>query len=106
MKVMIIDFAETDHIAAFVPSDVEIVVEKKDGNAAYKMVGEELPDVILINYQDKPSHGRQTAMAIKKRKASSKIPIYFIDGTAVENEQVKDIGLCIKSKALSKIWPS
>ncbi len=104
MKVMIIDFAETNHIAAFVPSNIEIIIEKKDGNAAYKMVGEELPDVILINYKDKPSHGRQTAIAIKKRKANSTIQIYFIDGTALENEKVKAIGLCLKSKALINIW--
>jgi response regulator RpfG family c-di-GMP phosphodiesterase len=106
MKVMIIDFADTNHISDLVPPAFDRIVENTDGNEAYKIVGKELPNIILINYKVKPSHGRQTAIAIKKRKSTAEIPIYFIDGTAIENEKVQSIGLCIKCKDVIKIWQS
>lgn len=102
MKVMVIDFANTDHIMDILPKGLKILVEKKDGGQAYKITGEELPDMIFVNYKDKPSHGRQTANSIKERKKTSKIPIYFVDGNEIENEKVKHIGLCINSKEVNK----
>ena len=105
MKIMVIDFADTDHIKDILPKEVEILVEKKDGGRAYKLAGEELPDIIFIKYKDKPNHGRQTAISIKERKNTANIPIYFVDGNDIENEKVKRVGLCINSEEVPKYVP-
>ncbi|MFT3793828.1 hypothetical protein [Flavobacterium sp.] len=73
-----------------------------DGGLAYKKAGEILPDQIFINYADKPSHGRQTAAAILQRKSTASIPIYFVDGSAEENEKALHLGHCISKEEISK----
>ena len=73
MKVLVIDFSDTNHFVELLPKGLELLVEKKDGGKAYRLAGEEVPDVIIVNYKDKPGHGRQTAGAIKERK---KPPIF------------------------------
>lgn len=96
MKIFVIDFSDTDHISDRFDKRFQIFTEKKDGEIAYKQVGEIMPDKIFINYYDKPSHGRQTAQAIAKRKKTSNIPIYFVDGNKNDNEKIKHIGQPIK----------
>ena len=62
-----------------------------------------MPDIIVVNYKDKPSHGRMTAQKIKQRKMTSEIPIYFIDGTESENEKIKGFGMAKTKKELENV---
>jgi len=75
-------------------------VEMADGAEAYRKTGLCKPDAILINYAVKPSHGRITAQEIRRRKSTSEIPIYFIDGEEDENEKVEHIGICLSGEEL------
>ena len=102
MKIMVIDFAETNHITDKLPGGINLLIEKEDGGRAYKTAGEQLPAAIFINYRDKPSHGRQTAISIRERKKTEHIPIYFVDGNASDNEKVNHLGSCITNEELSK----
>ena len=102
MKIMVIDFSETNQIVKLFPEGINLLVENKDGGHAYQLAGEHLPAAIFINYKDKPSHGRQTAVSIRDRKKTSHIPIYFIDGSDADNEKVSDIGTCVKSNEINR----
>lgn len=96
MKIFVIDFSDTNFIANSLKKGHKVFVEKHDGGNAYKQVGEIMPEKIFINYHDKPGHGRETAKAIRKRKKTSGIPIYFVDGNEKDNNKVKLIGKTIK----------
>ncbi|OYQ38126.1 hypothetical protein CHU92_06565 [Flavobacterium cyanobacteriorum] len=72
--------------------------ELLDGAEAYRKTGSHRPDAIVINYAVKPSHGRAAASEIKKRKATSEIPIYFIGGTEDDNEKVSHLGICLSEE--------
>ncbi|HEU4497668.1 MAG TPA: hypothetical protein VFR70_11500 [Flavobacterium sp.] len=102
MKIFVIDFSGKAAFIENFPDGHQIAIEDRDGAAAYKMIGEQLPDKIFINYGDKPSHGRQTAIAIKKRKATSAIPIYFVNGSEDENKKADQIGHCIMASEINK----
>ena len=95
MRIFILDFSESNVISNRISKEHSVVEEKLDGGKAYKTVAEFMPDRIFVNYKDKPSHGRQTAISIKNRKKTSEIEIFFVDGTINENEKIKNIGKCI-----------
>jgi hypothetical protein len=103
MIILVVDFSKEDRIVENLPPGHEIVSEKMDGGRAYQLSGELLPDKIFINYKDRPSHGRQTAIAIKERKKTANIPIYFVDGEKMENEKVTYLGKCLTIKELKEI---
>ena len=103
MKVLVIDFSDTNHFVELLPKGLELLVEKKDGGKAYRLAGEEVPDVIIVNYKDKPGHGRQTAGAIKERKKTSHIPIYFVNGNEADKDKISQLGICVDMKELVSI---
>jgi response regulator RpfG family c-di-GMP phosphodiesterase len=92
MKIFVIDFATTNNISEKLATKFLVFTEKKNGRNAYVQIAEIMPDIIVVNFNDKPSHGKQTAEAIKKRKKTSLIPIYFIDGKEKDIEKVRSIG--------------
>jgi len=98
MKIFVIDFSGSNYLAEYFDKNHDVFVENLDGGTAYKQIGQIMPDKIFINYKDKPSHGRQTGVAIKRRKKTSSIPIYFVDGNKEENEKIKSIGRVIETK--------
>jgi DNA-binding response OmpR family regulator len=77
--------------------------ELKDGAEAYRKTAQCKPDAIVVNYAVKPSHGRVTAEQIYKRKVTSEIPIYFIDGAEDDNEKVEHFGLCLSEEELEEL---
>lgn len=77
--------------------------EIKDGAEAYRKTGVLKPDAIIINYASKPLHGRTTADSIHKRKLTTNIPLYFIDGDEEDNERVSHFGVCLSSEELSDL---
>ena len=77
--------------------------ETEDGAEAYRKTGLLKPDAIVVNYAIKPSHGRMAADSIHKRKGTSQIPIYFINGEEDENEKVANIGICLSHEELKDL---
>ena len=74
--------------------------ELQDGAEAYRKTANAKADAIVVNYAVKPSHGRMAADSIHKRKGTSQIPIYFINGEEEENEKVANIGICLSDEEL------
>ena len=104
MKIFVIDFSKDKSLIELCLGNGNIVeYEQKDGALAYSKSREFMPDVIVVNYKDKPSHGRLTAQKIKQRKITSEIPVYFIDSTASENDKIKDFGIPKTKTELEKL---
>lgn len=103
MKLFIIDWTkeQSTPLIDYCKKAANVVgTELKDGAEAYRKTAMLKPDAIVINYAEKPSHGRQTADSIHKRKLTSQIPIYFIDGAEDENEKAEHIGICLSQEEL------
>jgi DNA-binding response OmpR family regulator len=81
----------------------EINFELHDGAVAYRIIGELKPDLILINYDVKPSHGKSTAEAIKQRKSTANIPLYFVTEKSIADKKLNALGEIISKKNLPKI---
>jgi len=104
MKIFVIDFSnDTSLIEICSTNDNEVQFEQKDGAKAYSKSREFMPELIVVNYSEKPSHGRITAIKINQRKMTSHIPIYFVDGNEKENEKIKSFGTIIASDELKII---
>lgn len=103
MKLFIIDWTkdQTTPLIEYCKKAANVVgTELKDGGDAYKKTATLKPDAIVINYAEKPSHGRMTADSIRKRKITSQTPIYFIDGEEDENEKAENLGICLSQEEL------
>ncbi len=99
MKIFVIDFSKDKTLIEICAKKGAIIeFEQNDGALAYQKSRKFMPDIIVVNYLDKPSHGRLTAQKIKQRKMTSNIPIYFIDGLESENEKIRNIGTPITLK--------
>ncbi|TAF34640.1 MAG: hypothetical protein EAZ57_02665 [Cytophagales bacterium] len=92
MKIFIIDFSNSTEIEKRISQDVEIYRESMDGGLAYKSISEIMPDLVFVNYHAKTSHGLQTAMAVRQRKKTSKIPIVFINNAQKTSHKENEIG--------------
>jgi glucuronate isomerase len=69
----------------------QVNIESEEGGQAHKRVLADVPDAVLIYLTRSPSHGRQTADAIRASKAGRKLPIVFVGGKdkAVEKTKAK-----------------
>ena len=106
MKLFIIDWTKelTTPLIEYCKKNANVVgIELHNGDEAYRKTGLLKPDAIVINYANKPSHGRLTAESINQRKLTSQIPIYFIDGAEDENEKVENIGICFSQEELEEL---
>lgn len=56
-------------------------IESIDGARAVKHMMDEVPDVVAIDLSRLPSHGRETARAIRSAAKMAAIPIVFYGGT-------------------------
>lgn len=83
-----------------------IGTEVADGGEAYRKTGKCKADAIVVNYAVKPLHGRTTASEIRKRKATSETPIYFIGGSEDDNELVENIGICLSEEEFKDLLES
>jgi hypothetical protein len=71
----------------------QVEYEYKDGAEAYRKISHFMPDLILVNYAVKPSHGRLTIESVKKRKKTALPSLYILlMGPMPDNEKVKNIG--------------
>lgn len=108
MKLFVIDWcmdAATSALLATCKTSSHSVsgFELEDGAEAYRKTGVLKPDAIIINYAAKPLHGRLTADSIRKRKQTSEIPIYFINGEEEDNEKACNLGICLSSEELADL---
>lgn len=106
MKILVIDWTADAPSTLAVRCEQaghEVLTETRDGAEAYRKAGEFKPDLVLLNYAVKPSHGRLTAESIRKRKSTAAIPIYFVDGPAEENRKVAHLGTCIGTNELTPL---
>src|SRR5689334_16749993 len=106
MKLFIIDWAQEDRstlVDACIMAGHEVQHEYKDGAEAYRKIAAFMPDMIFVNYAVKPSHRRLTIKTVKKRKKTTLIPVYFIDGAVSENEKVKSLGEIVGMDKVAKL---
>lgn len=67
----------------------QVEIEAEDGARAGKRILADPPDVVVIYLTRLPSHGRETAHALRSYKAGREIPILFVDGEAEKVEKVR-----------------
>lgn len=58
----------------------QVDIEAEDGGRAYQKVKTEPITVMVIYLTRLPSHGRETAFAVRSLKATRHIPIIFVGG--------------------------
>jgi CheY-like chemotaxis protein len=58
----------------------KVKTESADGARAGKLIKAKPPDVLVIYLKRLPSHGRETAHALRSMKATRPLPIVFVDG--------------------------
>ncbi len=67
----------------------EVEMEMEDGARAYRRILESQPDAVVIYLTRLPSHGRETAQALRSHKAGGSLPIVFVDGAKDKLEKVR-----------------
>jgi len=67
----------------------QVETEHQDGARAYRLIKTQPPDAVIIDLSRLPSHGRETAHALRGVKATRQLPIIFIDGTGEAVEKTK-----------------
>jgi len=69
----------------------EVATETADGSRVGRKVKETRPTAVVIYLARQPSHGRETGQALKDLKATSTLPLVFVDGTpeVVERTRLK-----------------
>jgi chemotaxis response regulator CheB len=105
MKILfIIDFSGNNRLATLFEGreDLQVYTEAEDGGRAYKLVGELLPDRVVVNMAAKPSHGLQTALSLKERKKTAAIPLFFVDVPEGYADRVAPLGNCVSMEALAQ----
>ncbi len=104
MKIFVLDFSKENNLIVFCSqNNHNVTYEQHDGGRAYQKVKEIMPDILVVNYQSKPSHGRVTAQKIYQRKSTSEIPIYFVNGSPENNQKIHHFGIPVSQSELENI---
>jgi DNA-binding response OmpR family regulator len=91
-KVFLIHWNEQeveDHAETLRSWGWEVETEAEDGARACKTITAHPPDAVVIFLTRLPSHGRETARYLRSRKATSQLPIIFVDGSSAVVEKMK-----------------
>jgi len=67
----------------------QVDIEAEDGGRAYQKMKTEPTAVMVIYLTRLPSHGRETAHAVRSLKATRHIPIIFVGGQGEALEKTK-----------------
>lgn len=67
-----------------------VEVEAEDGARAVERIREREPAAVVIFLRRLPSHGRETAHALRSMKATRHVPILFVDGEDEKLAKVRD----------------
>jgi DNA-binding response OmpR family regulator len=65
----------------FEQNEWRVETESIDGGRAYKKLKELLPSAVIIDLGEKPSHGKETALALKDSKITKSLPIFFLNAS-------------------------
>lgn len=68
----------------------QVEIEAENGSGAYQRLKTESIAVIVIYLTRLPSHGRETAHAVRSLKATRHIPIIFVGGQGEALEKTKE----------------
>jgi CheY-like chemotaxis protein len=78
-----------EYARGFVDSGWEVTIEARDGRRAFESIRSDPPSVVVIYLTRMPSHGRETADAIRSSKSLSDIPIIFVGGQGEPLEKTR-----------------
>ena len=78
-----------EHVYRFQDEGWNVELETKDGARAGKRILADLPDAVVIYLTRLPSHGRETAHALRSFQATRDLPIIFVDGEGEPLEKTK-----------------
>lgn len=62
-----------------------------DGAKVLRALGEDPPDVLVIDLGRLPSHGREVGVAVRTRKSTRAVPLVFVDGAKEKVERVRAV---------------
>lgn len=83
---------EAEELAALLRrSGWAVDIETEDGAQALKRIRENPPDAVLIYLSRLPSHGRETARALRSTKVTGQLPIIFVNGVKDKVKQVQAV---------------
>lgn len=84
------NLAEAEELARkFEGAGWQVEVEAEDGGQAYQRMKTAPADILVIYLNRLPSHGRETAHAVRSYKATSHLPIIFVGGQGEALEKTK-----------------
>lgn len=67
-----------------------VEVEAEDGARAVERIRDQAPAAVVIFLRRLPSHGRETAHALRAMKATRHVPILFVDGEEEKLARVRE----------------
>ncbi len=91
-KIILINWNEQeaeDHAETLQSWGWEVEVEAENGARACRTIKAQPPKAIVIYLTRLPSHGRETAHYLRSQKATSHLPIIFVDGSTAAVEETK-----------------
>ena len=56
-----------------------VEVESENGGRAYRAIRTSVPDVVVLDLRNRPSHGREVGGALRELKATRSVPILCIE---------------------------
>lgn len=63
--------------------------EHADGGQAYRVIMEDLPDVVVIDLTRRPLYGRELARALRETAATRGLPLVVVGGEALARAKVQ-----------------
>ncbi len=82
--------AESEALATELRKDSwQVTIEAEDGGRAVRSIKADPPEAVVIYLTRLPSHGRETAHALRAFKATRHIPIVFVGGEGEALEKTK-----------------
>jgi len=78
-----------EYARGFVDLGWEVTIESRDGWRAFESIRSDPPSVVVIYLTRLPSHGRETADAIRSSKSLRDIPIIFVGGEGEPLEKTR-----------------
>ena len=84
------DAAEASELTApLVQDGWEVTLETEDGARATRAILAAPPDAVVVALDRRPSHGRETVLALTAAKAGRDIPVIFVGGEAAALDKTK-----------------
>jgi CheY-like chemotaxis protein len=84
------DAAEAERYAeTYVREGYKVLVESKDGAAAFQRIAKARPNAVVLYHTRLPSHSLETAKALQAANQTKGIPLFIIGGSGDAIEKTK-----------------